>query len=181
VSDLVVRPARADDAVAIQAIYAPYVTDSAISFELEPPTVDQIAARMSAAPRLPWLLATLDADPAGYAYASRHREREAYRWSVDTSIYLAADACGRGIGRRLYADLLEAVTTLGYVNAFAGIALPNEASVRLHEGLDFSLIGTFPQVGYKDGQWRSVGWWWRQLAVPQDEPDEPRPWNPATD
>ena len=180
-SDLVVRPVRDDDAVAIQAIYASYVTDSAISFELEPPTVDQIAARMSAAPKLPWLLAILDGEPAGYAYASRHREREAYRWSVDTSVYLAADAHGRGIGRRLYTDLLEAVTTLGYVNAFAGIALPNEASVGLHEALGFQPIGTFEQVGYKDGQWRSVSWWWRQLAAAQDEPDEPRPWSPATD
>jgi L-amino acid N-acyltransferase YncA len=181
VSKLLIRPARTADTLAIQAIYAPYVTDSAISFELQPPSVEQIAARMSTAPRLPWLVAAIDGEPAGYAYASRHREREAYRWSVDTSVYLAADARGRGIGRRLYTDLLEAVTKLGYVNAFAGIALPNQASIGLHEALGFQPIGTFPQVGHKLGQWRSVGWWWRQLATPHDEPDEPRPWSPPAD
>jgi L-amino acid N-acyltransferase YncA len=178
-SEVRIRPAVVTDSAAIQAIYAPIVATTAISFELDPPTVDEIIERMTAAvPRLPWLVAESSTEVVGYAYASRHRERVAYRWSVDVSVYLADSARGLGLGRSLYAELLAVLGGLGYVSAYAGIALPNQASVALHEALGFSHIATFPQVGYKHGEWRSVGWWWRSLGDAESPPAEPQPWDP---
>jgi phosphinothricin acetyltransferase len=175
-----IRPATLDDAAAIQAIYAPVVRDSAISFETAPPSARDMAARMtgpSGGRKLPWLVAERDGCVIGYAYAARHRERGAYRWSVDTSIYVADAAHGRGVGRALYQRLLPTLGGLNYASAYAGIALPNPASVGLHEAVGFRPIGVFPRVGYKHGRWHDVGWWWLPLAT-SDEPAEPEPWVP---
>lgn len=170
--------ATAQDAVAIAGIYAPYVRDTVISFEAEPPTVQQIASRLTATLAwFPWLVATDSDRVVGYAYAGPHRTREAYRWSADVSLYLDETVHGRGHGRRLYTGLLEILGAQGYINAYAGIALPNAASVGLHEALGFTHVGTFTRVGFKSGAWRDVGWWHCQLAAAPTLPPEPRPWS----
>ena len=183
---IMVRAATPADAAAVAAIYAPVVATTAISFEEEPPSPDEISHRMVARPRLPWLVADDGGRVAGYAYASAHRARPAYRWSADCSVYLDPGYRGRGVGRQLYERLIPAVQGLGYRSLFAGIALPNPASVGLHEALGFQPVGVFRDVGYKHGAWRDVGWWQLTLAEPEalagpgPEPAEPRPWSPAS-
>lgn len=174
-----IRAATAGDAAAIAAIYAPVVRATAISFEERAPGPAEISRRMLASPRLPWLVAEDGGHVAGYAYASAHRQRPAYRWSADCSIYLADQFRSRGLGRLLYECLIEEVRDLGYVTLFAGIALPNEPSVRLHEALGFRPVGVFCHAGYKRGAWRDVGWWQRALCSPPAAPQEPRAWQPA--
>jgi L-amino acid N-acyltransferase YncA len=174
-----VRAATSRDAAAIAAIYARHVHDGYATFEVEPPDAAEFARRIAVRPRLPWLVAEQEATVLGFAYAGRHRERAGYRWSADVSVYLAPDAQGQGIGRALYEKLLPIVASLGYVSAFAGIALPNEASVALHESLGFTLVGTYRDIGFKLGEWRDVGWWQRRLCHPPPaEPAEPREWQP---
>jgi phosphinothricin acetyltransferase len=175
-----VRAATTRDAERIAAVYAPHVESSYASFEEVAPDAAEMAARMTAAPRLPWLVAEgADGHVLGFAYAAHHRVRRAYRWACDTSVYLDAAATGRGVGTALYAELLPAVTALGYVQCFAAIALPNDASVALHRRLGFEELGTYRDVGYKLGGWRSVQWFQRTLAELPAHPDEPRPWTPA--
>lgn len=172
-----IRPATAADAGAIAAVYAPYVTDSVISFETEPPDADEMLRRMNSPPRLPWLVAVEGDDVHGFAYASRHRERDAYRWAADASVYLDVSRRGRGVGRALYDVLVPMVHDLGYVTLHAGIALPNDASRRLHEGMGFRLVGIYRNVGYKAGVWHDVGWWELPLREPPADPEEPREWS----
>jgi phosphinothricin acetyltransferase len=181
---IMVRAATPADAAAVAAIYAPVVTGTAISFEEEPPSPDEISRRMADRPRLPWLVAEDGDRVAGYAYASAHRARPAYRWSADCSVYLDPGYRGQGVGRQLYERLIPVVGELGYRSLFAGIALPNPASVGLHEALGFQPVGVFRGVGYKHGAWRDVGWWQRFLNDQdvQDamtDPAEPRPWPPT--
>jgi len=173
----VIRAAGPDDAAAIARIYAGYVEGSAVSFEEVAPGADEIARRMADPPRLPWLVAEVDGAVVGYAYASHHRVRPAYRWSVDTSAYLAPEAAGRGLGTALYDVLLPLLRDLGHVSAYAAIALPNEASTALHERLGFVELGTFRDVGYKLGAWRDVRWYHRRLVEPPTSPAEPRAWD----
>jgi phosphinothricin acetyltransferase len=111
----------------------------------------------------------------GYAYASRHRERAAYQWSADVSCYVRPEARGRGIGKALYTELLRRLEAQGFRNAYAGIALPNDASVRLHESVGFRPIGVYRGVGFKQGAWRDVGWWGVPLGAPESNPAPPRP------
>ena len=173
--DSSVRVATPADAGAIAGIYAPIVRDTAISFELEPPTADEMRQRIaSISGVLPWLV-SIDAHGAvdGYAYAGRHRERAAYQWAVDVTAYVRADARQQGVGRRLYGRLFEELVRLGYFQAFAGIALPNAASVRLHEALGFEPLGVYRKVGFKHGAWRDVGWWQKELQPPTEQPVAP--------
>jgi phosphinothricin acetyltransferase len=170
-----VRVATPADADAITAIYAPIVATTAISFEIEPPTVDQMRERIETTlQRFPWLVSE-DAHGKlnGYAHASRHRERAAYRWAVDTAIYVRADARHQGIGQRLYAALFDELVGLGYFQAFAGITLPNTASVAVHEAVGFVPVGVYRNVGYKLGAWHDLGRWQKTLCAPQ-VPTEPR-------
>lgn len=169
-----IRSATLHDAVAIQAIYAPYVMDTAITFEETPPSVVEMRERMaSILPSYPWLVYAEQGEILGYAYACQHRSREAYRWSVDVAIYLKQGLGGRGIGRKLYEPLLDILKSQGYVNAFAGITLPNAASVGIHETLGFTPIGIYENVGFKIGSWHDVGWW--QLAFEKPAvPEEPK-------
>ena len=155
-----IRLATPRDAAGIHAIYAPIVRDTFVSFELEAPTESQLAQRVAATLRIyPWL-ALEDAEGiAGYAYASEHRERLAYQWSVDVSCYVHPRARGRGAGKALYLALLRVLRAQGFCNAFAGIALPNEASVALHESVGFKPLGIYRNVGYKLGAWHDSGWW----------------------
>ena len=169
------RIATPDDAEAISAIYAPAVAGSAISFELEPPTEAEMHRRLiETLRRFPWLVSLDDAGVvSGYAYAGTHRERPAYQWSVDTTVYVRAASRGQGVGRKLYEGLLMELTKLGYAQAFAGIALPNAASVALHEAVGFKHIGVYEKVGFKLGAWRDVGWWQKTLRSYASEPVAP--------
>ena len=164
-----------DDAAQIAAIYAPFCLETAISFEAEAPDEAAVRERIYAvADRYPWLVAVSEKrEILGYAYATKHRERAAYRWSVDFAVYLAPSAKGQGIGTELYNALVAICRLLGYHRAFAGIALPNEASVRLHEKVGFRPIGVYQRVGYKLGKWHDVGWWSLDLLPESDSPDEP--------
>lgn len=162
-----IRPARPEDAEAIAALYAPYVTGSTVSFETDPPDPDELAARMAAHPTLPWLVAVPTTDDRRPVARLRlcgtapHRSRPAYRWSIETSVYVAEP--GRGTGTALLRALLDACARAGYVSAYAGIALPGDASIALHEKLGFTAVGVFPRVGFKHGRWIDVGWWYRSL------------------
>lgn len=171
------RMATVDDAAAVAEIYAPYVLQSGVSFETEPPGPDELRRRMAAVlPQYPWLLAEIDGVAAGYAYAGVHHERAAYRWSVTVSAYLHRDVHRRGIGRQLYAALFALLREQGYVQVYAGITLPNPASVGLHEALGFRAVGVYRQVGFKQGRWLDVGWWGLGLVAPPAAPAEPVSW-----
>ncbi|HYB99510.1 MAG TPA: arsinothricin resistance N-acetyltransferase ArsN1 family B [Candidatus Limnocylindrales bacterium] len=172
---LSLRAATFGDAPAIAAVYAPYVQHTVISFEEIAPTAEQMHDRMAASiASHPWLVACRDGEVVGYAYSSRHRERAAYRWSVDVSVYLSARWHRGGIGRALYTTLLAALRELGFARAYAGITLPNQASVGLHEAMGFTLVGVYQGVGYKNGAWRDVGWWDCRLDGAMPQPQEPR-------
>ena len=174
-SDMI-RMASHSDAHDMLAIYTPIVRNTPISFELEPPTLEDMRGRITdTLTRLPWLVLEADQRVLAYAYASPHRSRLAYQWCVDVSVYVAPQAYRRGFGRRLYQALLGIVRAQGYYTAFAGIALPNEASVGLHEAMEFELIGVYRNVGYKLGEWRDVGWWGLALREYDDSPRPPRP------
>ncbi|WP_280151805.1 arsinothricin resistance N-acetyltransferase ArsN1 family B [Piscinibacter sp. XHJ-5] len=176
-----IRLATPDDAEALAAIYGPIVAHTAISVEFEPPSIEEMRSRIvSTMARLPWLV-SVDArdEVTGYVYASRHRERAGYQWSVDTTAYVRDGHRGHGIGKRLYAVLFDELTRLGYFQAFAGIALPNEASIALHESLGFTPIGVYRDVAYKLGAWRDVGWWQKRLRE-SGEPTPPSAFRPET-
>jgi L-amino acid N-acyltransferase YncA len=163
-----IRLATPEDGEAVAAIYRPVVAETAVSFETMLPDGDEMARRIvETLPSYPWLVCDVDGHTAGYAYAARHRVRGAYQWSVDTSVYIAADHRRRRIGRGLYTSLFAILATQGYFNAFAGIALPNPASVALHESMGFEPIGVYRRVGYKLDRWHDVGWW--QLGLKQHE------------
>jgi|SRR5215471_1462742 len=172
--DTRIRCVDAADAPAVQAIYALFVTDTAISFETEVPDVAEIRRRIEAQTnRYPWLVFETDHRVVGYAYASAHRIRDAYRWSVDVSVYVIPEFHRRGIGRALYASLLDLLRRQGFVNAYAGIALPNESSVALHESLGFTPIGTYRAVGFKFDRWHDVLWLHLRLRDDSTAPHEP--------
>ncbi len=160
----VIRSASVADAPSIQAIYAPYVEWTIISFEEVPPSVEEMALRIAAClEAYPYLVAEREGRVVGFAYGGRHRTRPAYRWSVDVSIYVAEHERRSGIGRALYDDLLSKLADQGYHAAFAGIGLPNPASIALHEALGFEPVGVYREVGFKFGRWHDVGWWQRLL------------------
>jgi len=178
-SPAAIRPADVPDADGIAEVYRSYVTDTVASFETVPPDAAELARRMLGGPRLPWFVACRDGGVVGYAYAAVHRTRAAYRWSVDVSVYLADGERGAGTGRALYERLLPAVRDLGYVTAFAGITLPNPASVGLHTALGFTPVGTYRAVGHKAGRWHDVGWFQLPLREPPAVPPEPAAWSPS--
>lgn len=174
-----IRPAESGDAAAIAAIYAPIVTHTAISFEDVAPSPAEMAKRIATVTRqFPWLVAIVDGTIVGYAYASRHRERAAYRWAADVSIYLAAEARGLGIGRQLYEQLFAIASALGYRRLYAGVKIPNPASERLHRALGFVPVGTFRRTGFKLGRWHDVRWFELVLSDNDDAPSDPRAWSP---
>jgi L-amino acid N-acyltransferase YncA len=170
------RPVTAADADAIAAIYRPIVLETTISFEWVPPTPDELRVRIAKTlARYPWLVAVDEDDAvAGFAYAGSHRDAPSYQWSVNTSIYVRDDRRGQGIGRRLYEALHRELVDLGYFRAFAGIALPNAASVALHESVGYRALGVYEQVGFKFGAWRDVGWWSKALQPAVADPAPPR-------
>jgi phosphinothricin acetyltransferase len=169
-----IRSASPDDAGAICAIYGPIVEATWISFEAEPPTVEEMRSRIETKlGHLPWLVSLDGAGKViGYAHASKLRDRAAYQWSAEVTVYVDESARRTGLGRSLYLALLQSLTELGYFQAFAGIALPNAGSVALHEAVGFQQIGIYRKVGFKFGEWVDVGWWQRELAhgVPSRPP-----------
>jgi len=171
-----IRPVKDDDAEVILAIYAPFVRESFVSFEMEVPSLSEIKTRIrSYSATHPWLVCELDGEVAGYAYANAHRSRTAYQWSTEVSVYVSDDHRRKGVGKALYTSLLATLKVMGFINAYAGISLPNEASVRLHESLGFEPVGIYKNVGFKQGQWRDVGWWGLLLNPLSSQPSAPAP------
>ena len=162
------------DASAVARIYAPHVIGGFASFEDVAPSPSEMASRIRRTlPVTPWLVAAEGDDVIGYAYASPHRDRAGYRWSVDVSAYVADTWRGRGVGARLYGALLTILRRQGFVNAYAGIAQPNPASVRLHRAIGMSEVGTYHGVGFKGGTWRDVTWLEMALGQRVEQPAEP--------
>ncbi len=175
VDQLVIRDASETDAAACAAIYRPYVTGTAVSFELEPPCEPEMADRIrEASRRHAWLVAELDGTIAGYAYARPFAAREAYRWSCETSIYLAPERRRAGLGRALYEALLARLADRGFRVAVAKMTLPNAASEGLHAALGFRPVGVHRRIGFKNGEWYDVAISQRDLATGDDPPAEPR-------
>jgi phosphinothricin acetyltransferase len=176
VVEAVIRVAGEGDATAIAAIYAPYVQKTAISFEIEPPAAETMAQRIATTLEThPWLVADCGGEVIGYAYAGKHRERAAYRWTVDTTVYVETAAHRRGIGHALYRVLLDMLRQQGFRSVFAEIVLPNPGSVRLHESAGFKPIGIHKDIGFKLGIWHDIGYWRMGLADSNALPSEPVP------
>lgn len=166
-----IRLAEPGDAAALAEIYAPYVRELPTSFELEPPDAAEMAARVARTrAQWPWLVAEEGGQALGYCYAGAFAERPAYRWSVTTTVYVRPGHQRGGLGRQLYTRLFELLRRQGVVRAFAGITLPNEASVGLHRALGFEPVGVYPQVGFKLGRWWDVAWY--GLALREVKTDE---------
>jgi L-amino acid N-acyltransferase YncA len=168
------RLATSDDAADIVAIYRPVVAFTPTSFEIEPPDAREIERRIQETlMAYPWLVCDWGGRVAGYAYATRHRTRAAYQWSVDASVYVHQDWRRCGIGRALYTSLFRVLAAQGYFNVYAGITLPNAESVGLHESVGFQSVGVYRKVGYKFGVWHDVGWWQLGLQPPVATPRPP--------
>ena len=169
-----VRDAHAQDAGACASIYAPYVTDTAISFETDPPTAAEMAERIADAQRgHAWLVLEENGRVVGYAYGGPFNPRAAYRWSCQVSVYLERGRRRTGAGRALYEALLTRLAERGYRTVLAGMTLPNEASVGLHRALGFEPVATFRRVGYKNGSWHDVAWAQRSIGSAGEPPAEP--------
>jgi phosphinothricin acetyltransferase len=170
----VIRLATSEDAAAIARAYRPIVQSTAISFETDPPDTEEMERRVLATlPEFPWLVYEVGGDVAGYVYASRHRTRAAYAWSVDVSVYIDPVHRRNGVGRGLYTSLFAILTAQGFFTAYAGVTLPNAASVGLHEAMGFTPVGVYRNVGYKLGAWHDVGWWQLPLRQMIAEPEVP--------
>jgi L-amino acid N-acyltransferase YncA len=168
---VLIRHADPDrDAAACAAIYAPSVTHGVASLEERAPEPHEMADRIRITSRThPWLVAEIDGEVVGYAYGSRHHERAAYRWTADVTVYISGAHHRRGVGRALYRALFELLERQGIYEVCAGVTLPNDASVGLHESLGFTPIGVYRDVAFKFGRWYSVGWWQLSLRPrPQD-------------
>jgi len=171
-----IRLATAGDAPAVHAIYAPIVQETAISFEYEIPPVDEIRQRiLSKAPTYPWLVLEHNDSILGYAYGGRWRDRAAYSWSVEVTVYVIAPVTRAGVGRALYTSLQAVLRLQGFNMAYAGITLPNAGSVGLHEAVGFRYVGTYSRAGYKFGTWHDVGWWQIELNPPAIDPQPTQP------
>jgi len=168
---LTIRAAVEADAPALLAIYCPFVVATAVSFETTTPTIEEFAARIAkVGAGWTWLVAERAGRCAGYAYASSHRERPAYRWSVEVTAYVHPCYHRQGVGRALYLRLFEELARKGFCNAYAGVTLPNEGSIALHRSVGFEPVGVFKAVGRKFGQWQDVAWFQRGLrALPPSE------------
>lgn len=171
-----VRLAVPQDAAGIRAIYAPIVRETPISFETLPPSEEEMSDRVAKTlARYPWLVCTARERVLGYAYAGVHSERAAYQWSVNVSVYVHARCRRLGVGQALYDTLFAILRLQGFVRAFAGITLPNEASVGFHESFGFRAAGKYEQVGYKMGAWHDVGYWQLTIQPVNGTPAPPRP------
>ena len=179
---IALRPARPDDAASIAAIYAPYVLTGTVSFETDAPDARAMRNRMTASDGLyPWIVATNgeeDGDAVlAYAYATKFRERPAYRYVVETSIYVSGAVQGQGVGKLLYPTLINTLRAQGFIQAISVISLPNDYSIGLHEATGFRRQGVLRELGFKQGRWIDVGFWQRELNDATIPPAEPRPFS----
>jgi phosphinothricin acetyltransferase len=169
-----IRLATEEDAEQVLAIYAPFCRDSPVSFETREPTLDEVRQRIrKTLASFPWLVCDQHGQVLGYAYASPHREREAYRWSVDVSVYVRDGLRRQGIGRALYTSLFAILRLQGFFNALAGTTLPNPGSEGLHQAMGFQPVGSYQKIGYKCGAWHDVAWWQLALREPGSAPEPP--------
>jgi len=174
----IIRLATEEDAKGILDIYAPYIENTSFTFETETPTIDAFKERIKTyLINWPWLVWEVDGKIAGYAYATRHRERAAYQWCTEASVYIHDDHQRSGIARALYTALFEILEKQGFRNVYAVINLPNEKSVAFHESCGFVYFATYEKVGYKLGRWKNVGWWKLQLNEYNMEPEPPIPFS----
>ncbi len=169
-----IRLSTPGDAAAIRGIYAPYVRETSITFEERVPSESEFRERIdSTQPAYPWFVCELDGAVVGYAYAGPLRKRAAYRWVVETSVYVGESATGQGVGRALYTALLDCLERQGFADAYAVITVPNPRSVDFHDRMGFERAVRFPAMGYKRGEWSDVEWWRRSLGTRAAEPPEP--------
>ncbi len=174
----VIRSARDDDGAAVAAVYAPYVRNTPVSFEVEPPSATVMTERIiSTLGTHPWLVAKRGGEVVGFAYAGKHSQRAAYRWTVDVTVYVRDGERRTGVGRRLYQTLLGTLRQQGFRSAFAEIVLPNPGSARLHEAMGFQHIGIHKDIGYKLGRWQDIGYWRLGLSDSTIAPSEPIPFD----
>lgn len=169
-----IRLAKPTDAAGILAIYAPYIQATSITFEIEVPSIEEFEKRISHyLVNWPWLVDETDGEITGYAYASGYRERTAYQWSVECSVYVHDNHLRSGIARKLYTTLFAILKTQGFTTVYAVINLPNDRSVAFHESMGFRYFATYEKVGFKLGQWKNVGWWQLQLNEFSRDPKAP--------
>lgn len=167
---ITVRRATAD-AAACREVYAPYVRETTVTFETEVPSVEEFAGRISRAlERYDWLVAELDGRVVGYAYAGPVKDRAAYRWSCEVSVYVDPGAHGLGLGRSLYRELFARLEAAGFRRLLAIVTLPNEASVALHLAMGFREAGRLERIGFKHGRWLDVGWLQADLGPESEAP-----------
>ncbi len=171
-----IRVATVADAAAVLDIYGPFcLPSSVVSFEIEPPSLSEIQSRIAKTLEThPWLVYEEDGRVIAYAYAAQHKIRPAYNWCADVSVYMAPEARGRGIGKKLYSELFDVLRQLGYFNVYAGVTIPNEASIGLHKSLGFEEIGVYKKTGYKAGGWRDVVWLSLDLQPHVEDPPPPK-------
>ena len=164
---MIIRPVQLSDAATIRAIYQPYVTETAITFEIDVPTVQEFERRITKTlTQFPYLVAEVDGKVVGYAYASTYYARAAYDWTTELSIYIAKEACGQGIGSALYTALEEELEAQGYLRFLACIAVPNEASISMHKKRGYIQVAHFPKIGYKFNQWHDIVWMQKTIEGP---------------
>lgn len=169
-----IRLAIKEDAAEILNIYSPYIENTSLTFETEVPSLEQFTERIvNNLLNWPWLVCEVDGRITGYAYATRHRERVAYQWSVESSVYIHENFQKKGIAHALYLTLIEILKKQGFRNVYAVINLPNDKSVSFHEKCGFEYFTTFEKVGYKLGAWKNVGWWKLSLNEYGKEPAPP--------
>ena len=169
-----IRLATINDAKEIRDIYAPNILNASISFETELPSFEEMQSRIQTIlQKYPWIVCEVDEKIAGYVYASKHRDREAYQWSCECSIYMNNDFKGKGIGKELYQLLFQILKLQGFRNVYAGITLPNEGSISIHEKCGFKHVATYENIGYKFDNWHSVGWWKLQINDYDLQPPPP--------
>lgn len=181
-TDIDLRVVAADDADAIAGIYRPYVEETAITFEEEPPTPAELEDRIAdTVETYPWFVAERDGSVVGYAYAGQLRKRSAYRWVTELSVYVDRSARGTGIGSALYGALLETLREQGFASAYGVVTLPNPESVGFHEAFGFERAALLPKAGYKHGEWHDIAWFERSLADRSAEPADPTPFSACRD
>ncbi|ELZ93022.1 N-acetyltransferase GCN5 [Haloferax mucosum ATCC BAA-1512] len=168
-----IRAATESDLPEIRALYEPFVESTAITFAYDTPSVSDLESKLDEKTHHPWLVCEFDGDLVGYAYAGPVRQRDAYQWAIETSVYVAPAFQRRGVARGLYTSLLDILDRQGYVTAFAVITTPNPASIAFHESFDFERVGRFEHVGYKHDAWHDVEWWCHDLKAGRDRPDTP--------
>lgn len=171
-----IRLIKEEDCAAILDIYGPFISNTTITFEYVVPTLHEFTQRIrNISVQYPWLVCEIKDQVVGYAYASRHRERAAYQWSVDVSVYIKADYHRKHIAKALYTALIKILKLQGYINAYAGITVPNEKSKYFHEGFGFKSVGIYHNEGYKHGAWHNVEWLEYAISEHSLEPASPKP------